>query len=244
MSSQVSNWDVIFTREDALPGSFNIASAVVGAESAPSTLTPFLWLKHLAIPRLLGKPGISDNFNQLVMGSRETDAINYYPSNAQGRGTQAGPPLLFDSWLLRTYSESLSALLLWPNEAVTCSCRVTAVFSQCVRAPGESLPWLQVLPVKPGWHLHLFGPTHSPCLQPGWHRAIQGGFKEEEKDQCGVLVDYLYEIRVTKHLIQPLLDLAINDLFTPHYSNMTAWCHIYRGDVLPSFYLCDTAIAD
>lgn len=33
------------------------------------------------------------------------------------------------------------------------------------------LPWLQVFPVYPGWHLHLFGPTHSPCLHPGWHIA-------------------------------------------------------------------------
>lgn len=27
----------------------------------------------------------------------------------------------------------------------------------------------------PGWHLHLFGPTHSPCLHPGWHIAANRG---------------------------------------------------------------------
>lgn len=37
------------------------------------------------------------------------------------------------------------------------------------------LPWLQVFPVYPGWHLHLFGPTHSPCLHPGWHIAANRG---------------------------------------------------------------------
>lgn len=37
------------------------------------------------------------------------------------------------------------------------------------------LPWLQVFPVYPGWHLHLFGPTHSPCLHPGWHTAANRG---------------------------------------------------------------------
>lgn len=37
------------------------------------------------------------------------------------------------------------------------------------------LPWLQVFPVYPGWHLHLFGPMHSPCLHPGWHIAANRG---------------------------------------------------------------------
>lgn len=84
----------------------------------------------------------------------------------------------------------------------------------CCRAPGKGLPWLQVFPVKPGWHLHLSGPTHSPCLQPGWHRAIQGGFKQEERDQRGVLEDYLYNIKTTKHLIQQLLDSAIHYIYS------------------------------
>lgn len=48
------------------------------------------------------------------------------------------------------------------------------------------------------------------------------GFKEEEGDQRSALKNHLYEIRVTKHLIPLLLDLAVNDLFTPHYSNNTA----------------------
>lgn len=38
--------------------------------------------------------------------------------------------------------------------------------------------------MKPGWHLHLLGPTQSPCLQAGWHTAV---FREEETDQCTVL---------------------------------------------------------
>lgn len=32
-------------------------------------------------------------------------------------------------------------------------------------------PWLHVLPVYPGKHLHLLGPTHSPCLHPNSHWA-------------------------------------------------------------------------
>lgn len=109
------------------------------------------------------------------------------------------------------------------------------MFSWCLQVPGESSPWLQVFPVKPGWHLHLLGPTQSPCLQPGWHTAVQGGFKEEETDQRSTLADYLYQIRMTKHLILQLLDfhnpLAVNYLFTSHYSNKTEWCLIHKRNV-------------
>lgn len=35
----------------------------------------------------------------------------------------------------------------------------------------KCLPWLHVFPVYPGKHLHLLGPTHSPCLQPCSHWA-------------------------------------------------------------------------
>lgn len=73
--------------------------------------------------------------------------------------------------------------------------------------PGHDLPWLQVLPVKPGWHLHLLGPTHSPCLQPGWHSAIVEGFKEEEERD-----EHSYQITATKHLIPLIVDLAVNNL--------------------------------
>lgn len=32
-------------------------------------------------------------------------------------------------------------------------------------------PWLHVFPEYPGKHLHLLGPTHSPCLHPCSHWA-------------------------------------------------------------------------
>ena len=47
---------------------------------------------------------------------------------------------------------------------------------------------------------------------------IKGGSKREDTDQCNALEDNLCKIRMTKHLIPLLLDLAANDQFTACHS--------------------------
>lgn len=51
----------------------------------------------------------------------------------------------------------------------------------------KRLPWLHVFPVYPGKHLHLLGPTHSPCLQPCAHWAGKTISVEKQQQQYGFL---------------------------------------------------------
>lgn len=67
-------------------------------------------------------------------------------------------------------------------------------------------------------------------------QLVKGGFRREETDQRSALEDYVYQIRMTKHLILLLFDfhnpLAVNLL--PSYSKKTARCLIHIGNVFVS----------
>lgn len=52
----------------------------------------------------------------------------------------------------------------------------------------EHKPWLQVFPVNPGKHLHLFGPMHSPYLQPC--PQIAGGIRQRKKREEKKKLEY------------------------------------------------------
>lgn len=104
------------------------------------------------------------------------------------------------------------------------------VDTRLATAPSENSPWLQVLPVKPGWHLHLLGPTHSPCLQLGWHTAVQKGFREEKKDQCSVPPENFVPDNVGKRTQSFCFKTSkttqtLNGLFTPQffYNDAAPW---------------------
>lgn len=66
-------------------------------------------------------------------------------------------------------------------------------------------------------------------------QLVKGGFRREETDQRSALEDYVYQIRMTKHLILLLFDfhnpLAVNLL--PSYSKKTR-CLIHIGNVCVS----------
>lgn len=93
------------------------------------------------------------------------------------------------------------------------------MFSLCLPDPGDKLTLIAGLASEAGVALAFIGSHTFPMLTARLTQSYSGG---EEKDQCSALEDYLYKISVTKHLIPPLLDLAVNYLFTPHYSKKTA----------------------
>lgn len=173
---------------------------------------------------------------------------NNYPAIARGRGTSAGLRVAVDlnheCARRTTYSDFPSFCLwglcfnsstLWQIKQVTCNCKVTALFSRA-HLDCRSCQWSR------GGTCIYWVPRSLHAYSQADTELFGGGFKEEETDQCSALEEYLYKIRMTKHLILLLLDLAVNYLFTPHYSNTTAWCLIHIGNVFVSFSLCDSAI--
>lgn len=69
--------------------------------------------------------------------------------------------------------------------------------------------------------LALIGSHAVSVLTSRLAHSCSGRLKEEETDQCSVLADDLFQIRMTKLLIRLLVDLAVNYLFTSHYSDNT-----------------------
>lgn len=256
--SQVSNWDVIFTGEDALLGSFNIASPLISipAESAlsfslsassPCDYSISLWP---AGGKPASAPWVSGTCNTLVLCGGDLAKINYdYPAITQGKGMSAGLCVSLGDGLsshecsVGPFFFSFFFKCPMTNKIIACNCKVTTFFFHNVyefqaRAylDCRSCRWNQ------GGTCTYWVPRSLRAYSQAGTELFMEDSKGKRQISAATLEHYLYKIRMTKHLIPLLLDLAVNYLFTPHHSNKTAWCLIHIGNVFVSFSLRDNVI--